>query len=187
MKKKDDIRVLKTKKKLYDGLLFLMKDNAFEDIKVSDICIASKINRSTFYDHFSDKYELLSSLIKDLEIELASSLDDNNCYKSEKEYYMKMIELLFDHISNNITTYTAIVKNNNNTIAGDIFRNTLIADVKKHINKNSNTNYIPIDIVTIFYVSAVVNVCIYYISSNNNYSKDDILSYINKLLPDSFY
>ena len=100
---------------------------------------------------------------------------------------MKMIELLFDHISNNITTYTAIVKNNNNTIASDIFRNTLIADVKKHINKNSNTNYIPIDIVTIFYVSAVVNVCIYYISSNNNYSKDDILSYINKLLPDSFY
>ena len=54
MKKKDDIRVLKTKKKLYDGLLLLMKDNAFEDIKVSDICIVSKINRSTFYDHFSD-------------------------------------------------------------------------------------------------------------------------------------
>ena len=70
MKKKEDLRIIKTKKNLYEGLLQLMKDTSFEDIKVSDICNVSLVNRSTFYDHFSDKYELLATLIDDLEEEL---------------------------------------------------------------------------------------------------------------------
>ena len=57
MKKKEDLRVVKTKANLYRGLMELMKDQTFEEIKVSDICNKSMINRSTFYDHFNDKYE----------------------------------------------------------------------------------------------------------------------------------
>ena len=62
MDKKEDLRVIKTKKSLYDGLLVMMKDKPFEDIKVADICRVALTNRSTFYDHFNDKYELLYAL-----------------------------------------------------------------------------------------------------------------------------
>ena len=55
MAKKIDLRIIKTKKNLYEGLLTLMKERTFEEIKVSDICSAALTNRSTFYDHFSDK------------------------------------------------------------------------------------------------------------------------------------
>ena len=48
MKKKEDLRVVKTKANLYRGLMELMKDQTFEEIKVSDICNKSMINRSTF-------------------------------------------------------------------------------------------------------------------------------------------
>ena len=54
MSKKVDLRIIKTKKNLYEGLLSLMKERTFEEIKVSDICNAALTNRSTFYDHFSD-------------------------------------------------------------------------------------------------------------------------------------
>ena len=37
MKKKEDLRVKKTKNSLYDGLLSIMENKAFEDIKVSEI------------------------------------------------------------------------------------------------------------------------------------------------------
>ena len=67
MDKKEDLRVIKTKKSLYDGLIMMMKDKPFEEIKVSDICKVALTNRSTFYDHFNDKYELLYALMKDLE------------------------------------------------------------------------------------------------------------------------
>ena len=44
MKKKQDLRIVKTKKNLYEGLLKLMKNTSFEDIKVSDICNISLVN-----------------------------------------------------------------------------------------------------------------------------------------------
>ena len=99
MKKKQDLRIVKTKKNLYEGLLKLMKNTSFEDIKVSDICNISLVNRSTFYDHFSDKYELLISLINNLEEELSINLSKNKETTSAKDYYLSIITILFNHIS----------------------------------------------------------------------------------------
>lgn len=188
MKKKEDLRVIKTKKNLYEGLLSIMKDKPFEEIKVSEICSVALTNRSTFYDHFSDKYELLASLIKDLEEELTKKLEQNKNLETEKDYYMKMIELLFDHISENISIYSSIIRNNTNSIANDMFKDTLVKDVEKHI-KSSHANHgnIPIEIITIFYVSAVINVCVYYISDPTRYKKENILSYLRELVPSNIY
>ena len=63
MTKKEDLRIRKTKASLYKSLLQLMEEKTFEDIKITDICKLSLINRSTFYDHFNDKYELLMGLM----------------------------------------------------------------------------------------------------------------------------
>lgn len=188
MKKKEDLRIVKTKKNLYEGLLLLMKDKTFEEIKVSDICRVSLTNRSTFYDHFNDKYELLSSLIKDLENELEIKLKENTNLETAKDYYMKMIELLFDHLGENISIYNSIIKNNNNSIANDMMRDTLLNDVKKHIENNDKYNgNIPTDIITTFYVSAVINVCLFYIKEPKKYKKEEILMYLNELLPNNIY
>ena len=54
---KIDFRIVKTKKVLYTTLIELMKEMPFEEIKVSDICTRALVNRSTFYSHYSDKYE----------------------------------------------------------------------------------------------------------------------------------
>lgn len=188
MIKKEDLRVIKTKKNLYEGLLNMMKEKTFEEIKVSDICTTSLVNRSTFYDHFTDKYELLSSLIKDLENELALKLEQNKSVENAKDYYMKMIELLFDHISDNIAIYNSIIKNNNNSIASDMFRNTLLKDVELFLEKNTNYHgKIPIEIISTFYVSAVINVCVEYIKYPQKYKLKDILFYLQELLPDNLY
>ena len=188
MKRKEELRVTKTKKNLYESLLTLMKNKTFEEIKVSDICQISLTNRSTFYDHFNDKYELLSSLIHDLEEELIIKLQENKNLQTAKEYYLQMISLLLDHITENIDIYTSIIKNNNNSIANDMLRNTLLKDVEKHIEANHNyQGNIPLEIISNFYVSAVINVCVSYIVEPKKYSKDDILSYISQLLPDNIY
>ena len=69
MEKKKDLRVVKTKNLLYQTLIDLMKDKTFEEIKVSDICSKAMINRSTFYAHYEDKYELLVDFISNLKEE----------------------------------------------------------------------------------------------------------------------
>lgn len=166
----------------------LMGESSFEDIKVSDICKVSLVNRSTFYDHFSDKYELLDSLIADLEAELTDKLELQGEFKSAKEYYMLMIATLFQHISDNILIYSSIIKTNNNSIASDMFREAILKDVKKALqsSKREKEN-IPVDIISIFYVNAVINVCILYIKEPNKYTMEEILTYLDALLPDDIY
>ena len=189
MAKKVDLRIIKTKKNLYEGLLTLMKERTFEEIKVSDICSAALTNRSTFYDHFSDKYELLDSLINDLEEDLVSKLEANENYNNAKEYYMQMIEIFFDHISNNINVYSTILKKNNNSIVMDMASDAIYRDVETHI-RNSDKKLkteIPVEIISKFYVSAVINVCLEYIKFPNRYEKEDILKYLDTLLPNKIY
>ena len=94
MKKKEDLRIRKTKANLYRSLLQLMEEKPFEEIKVIDICKSSMINRSTFYDHFNDKYELLASLINDLKNDLVEHLDVQIKANSVKEYYIELLKLL---------------------------------------------------------------------------------------------
>jgi len=188
VQRKEDLRIVKTKKNLYSGLMKLMGESSFEDIKVSDICKVSLVNRSTFYDHFSDKYELLDSLIADLEAELTDKLELQGEFKSAKEYYMLMIATLFQHISDNILIYSSIIKTNNNSIASDMFREAILKDVKKALqsSKREKEN-IPVDIISIFYVNAVINVCILYIKEPNKYTMEEILTYLDALLPDDIY
>ena len=178
MAKKVDLRIIKTKKNLYEGLLNLMKERTFEEIKVSDICNKALTNRSTFYDHFSDKYELL-----------VEKLEENVNYSNAKEYYMQMIEIFFDHISNNINVYSSILKKNNNSIVMDMANDAIYRDVENHIRKSDKIlkTEIPVEIISKFYVSAVINVCLEYIKFPNKYEKEDILKYLDTLLPDKIY
>lgn len=188
MKQKEDLRIIKTKKNLYEGLLKLLREKPFEEIKVSDICSVSLINRSTFYDHFSDKYELLGTLIKDLEKELEQKLSENKTATGLREYYINMIKLLLDHVSENITTYESIIKKNKSSIASDMFKNTLQKDIEKNLKtKKEITKEIPAEIITNFYVSAVINVCLLYITDSKKYKKENVITYIEKLLPKNLY
>ena len=83
--KNDDLRIIKTKKALYNALINLMKKKTFEEIKVSDICDEALINRSTFYAHFDDKYSLLSNMLDNLKQQFISELNnkENNINNSK--------------------------------------------------------------------------------------------------------
>lgn len=61
--KKTDIRTVKTVESIYNAFLSLLERKSFQLITVKMICEEARISRSTFYDHFEDKYFLLSKLL----------------------------------------------------------------------------------------------------------------------------
>ena len=72
-KKKTDLRVIKTKKAIYNALYRLLKKKSLDKITVVELAEAAEINKATFYLHYSDIYalyqEAMASHIKDLIIE----------------------------------------------------------------------------------------------------------------------
>ncbi len=184
--KTNDLRVIKTKKALFNALIELMKNKTFEEIKVSDICTKALINRTTFYAHYDDKYELLSDCITNIKEELSKELAKNTSISNTKEYYIEMIKLFLDHIEDKKDTYLAIAINNKNSILTDILYDAIDHDIILHLNNdNSFSNKdIPSEIIAKFYLVAVTNIAITWIQNLNKYTKEDIINYLNTLIPD---
>ena len=63
---KKDLRVIKTDRNIRESFLRLLKEKNFESITVQNILDEALINRTTFYSHFSSKYELAEKISADL-------------------------------------------------------------------------------------------------------------------------
>ncbi|MCZ8521353.1 MULTISPECIES: TetR/AcrR family transcriptional regulator [Paenibacillus] len=65
-KKKEDLRVKRTRMLLSQALLSLMNHHSFHAISVKEICEEAMVHRATFYTHFNDKYDLLAYSLKQI-------------------------------------------------------------------------------------------------------------------------
>ena len=185
MEEKTDLRVIKTKKILFDSLLKLMEIKNFEKIKISDICNESLINRSTFYAHYEDKYELLMGLFEERKLSLLKKLKNNENMNFSKEYLMELLSILIDHIEENREIYSSILTNNRNGILIDFLIDAIEKDVLERLKSNNdiiNSN-LPIDIIVKFYAGGLINIGVAWITRTEKYSKEELLQYIDKLIP----
>ncbi len=183
---KKDLRVLKTKKFLYEGLVRLLKESPFEEIKVSDICEKALVNRSTFYAHYSDKYDLLDSFIYDIKKSLATELEKNKNISNSKEYYLEMLRIFFEHVSTQKEFYSAIIVNNQNSIVTDMIFSALNEDIQKRIEADSKIqSNVPSDIVAMFYLGAVFNIGIEWLKNSNRYTTEELIRYLSELIPEN--
>ena len=62
MAKKENQRIVLTKRLLQEGLLRLLETKELEKISVTELCRESGINRATFYNHYSSPLDLLADL-----------------------------------------------------------------------------------------------------------------------------
>ena len=60
---KTDPRVIKTLHRIDEALLDNLKNHDFRKITVDTLCRSARINRSTFYKYYSDKYDLLDNFL----------------------------------------------------------------------------------------------------------------------------
>lgn len=72
MGNRNDLRVKRTELYIKNAFLHLLNEQPFEKIQVNDIAQRAMINRSTFYLHYRDKYDLLEQLKEQLIQDIAS-------------------------------------------------------------------------------------------------------------------
>lgn len=74
-----DRRVRRTKALLQRGLVQLMETKDIKDISVKELSELADINRSTFYLHYSDIYDMLEQIENELFTEFQDILDRTIC------------------------------------------------------------------------------------------------------------
>lgn len=81
---KNNQRFRETEVRMESAMLELMKNTEFDKITVKKICEEAKVNRSTFYAHFIDIYDMLDKMEEELRKEMLDSYSDGNT----EEYQM---------------------------------------------------------------------------------------------------
>ena len=89
---KTDVRIVKTKDRLKNSLLALLKEKNFEDITISEICLKASVNRNTFYSHYQSVKDLLDEIeAQFLEMLLSKIRVDSESVKDVSEIMAKIL------------------------------------------------------------------------------------------------
>lgn len=168
----------KTKILLSNALLELLKFKTFNEIKVVEICEKAMIHKTTFYNHFEDKYELLNYIMLKMHNEIKEKTDKNNGLIN---YYLSIAKCYMQYIKQNPKLFKAIISSDDNNIGLRIFYNIYINDIINEI-KNNNIIDIPSNYVANFYVNAVFSLVSEWFINGMIEDEDTILNYIKILI-----
>ncbi|TFB13469.1 TetR/AcrR family transcriptional regulator [Filobacillus milosensis] len=110
MSKKLDRRKKYTRKVLKESLVTLLSQKTISKITVKELCEMADVNRSTFYTHYSDQYDLLEKI----EEEIA---EDMNQYLSSysfnvEEESLQMTEKLLEYIKDRQFMFQTLLNEN---------------------------------------------------------------------------
>ncbi len=182
-KKKEDLRVRRTKKLLSNALFDLIKKKPFDKVTVCDICDEAMVHRATFYSHFSDKYELLTYSIDEHLPMVISDISGDGSLPAGQSY--KMVEDIIEYISDNKEIYTSIFKKNNCESISDrilnLFERKLLKIIKELAN-NGTVVLVKPEFWASFYAGACLNVVTKWLVGEMEMPKDELINNLNILL-----
>ncbi|NIK13422.1 TetR/AcrR family transcriptional regulator [Alkalibacillus almallahensis] len=110
MSEKLDRRKQYTRKMLKESMIEMLKETSINHVTVKTLCEKADINRSTFYTHYRDPYDLLMTI----EDEIISDLNDYlNSYRFDQDEESKlMTKKLLDYIEDTPETFRILLNEN---------------------------------------------------------------------------
>ncbi|MDF1507936.1 TetR-like C-terminal domain-containing protein [Robertmurraya sp. DFI.2.37] len=113
MNAKLDRRKKYTRMALKDGLIKLLQEKPISAITVKEICGIADINRSTFYSHYLDHYDLLNKIEEEIIEDMAGYL--NECTYEKDEDDLLLIERLLEYFHSKHEVCTTLLNENMDT------------------------------------------------------------------------
>ncbi len=109
MDKHENQRVRLTKKLFRDSLIALLRKKKIYQITVSELCAAAELNRSSFYKHYGNVYDVLAELEEDFLAQIRSCVDQIEERGSGRT--AEPVYRLMRHIRDNADAYSLLLDN----------------------------------------------------------------------------
>lgn len=122
-----DRRIQRTRLALRDALIVLMTERGWDDINIRDLCKRADIGRSTFYQHFQNKEELLVGCFDDLVAWL-----DNHALEMNRDLTpLPFLRGLMEHVYEQRMLFRLIIGNRSGYVVQKRFREMVARLVKE--------------------------------------------------------
>ncbi len=123
-----DPRVARTRLSLQQALLALAREHPLDDITIGDIAERAGVNRSSFYQHYSDKETLLADALETAIADVTRNLDTSGA--DGMRMPPEMLAYL-EHIDHNAALYGRILGDRGSAVVAARLRErieTIVAD-----------------------------------------------------------
>lgn len=188
---KNESKYFKSAEKMHNALITLLNKKDFELITVKEICEQAEVNRSTFYLHYDNSYDLLKETIEAVYKDFFSRFSaDGNKEINLKE---KSDEELFLITPNYLMPYLEFVEDNRKLFFIMYEKNEMMG-AEKTYEKWFKEIFGPIltrfgvsqeeqPFIMIFYLKGIIGIINEWLARDCKESKETIISIIQKCIP----
>lgn len=177
--KTKDLRVVKTKKAIYQALTHILRNKSLTDINVSELCRQAGVNRGTFYFHYEEVGDVFKEFFEEVILDLQESYKEPYKYISALQLKSSVYKNLdpktvriFHHVKKYEDFYRIILSDNVSTtyyyMFFDAIRSNFIEDSKIGEYDESKK------FVYSFMTNAIIGLIIEWHRSNFKESVDDM-------------
>ncbi|WP_418199091.1 TetR/AcrR family transcriptional regulator [Alkalihalobacterium sp. APHAB7] len=153
---KMDRRKKYTRMVLKESLMQMLKEKAISSITIKELCEVADINRSTFYSHYSDQYDLLHQIEEEIIQDMTETLTSYNY--NEDEEALKMTEKLLEYVATNSDSFlTLFSEHGNSTFQKRVMMLAHEVTVKNMMSTHEVGTKLS-DYLTLFAISGSINV-----------------------------
>ncbi|GAB6930749.1 TetR/AcrR family transcriptional regulator C-terminal domain-containing protein [Paenibacillus sp. JCM 10914] len=183
-----DRRIVRTRQIITNAYLELLKEKKNEDIIIKDITERANVNRSTFYSHYKDKYDLLDKITTETLTALTQEmnglpLDIRQHNESATDVVDPYFVVFFNHIAKHETFYRIMffIDPSGN------FSDTMLAEIRSifyirvaGISKEKKLS-VPLSILLDYLCSSLYGVSKRWLEQNLTYSSNHMALQMTRL------
>ena len=157
----------------------LLKEKSISTVTVKEICAIADINRSTFYSHFSDQFDLLNQIEEEIIEDMNETL--MAFHYNQDEESLQMTERIVEYVAENSDVCRTLFSEHGDSS----FKKRVMMVASEHTVKNWLSIY-PIDseiseYVSIFAISGSIHVLENWLKNGMDKTPKEIAEIINNL------
>lgn len=178
---KNNQRFLENEKRIIESFLELLNKYDISKITVKAICEKSNINRSTFYSHYNDVYDLLTKLEISMNKKIISQFhvtDNNDYFFTTEDFFIPFLTFM----SKKQNFYKACLKKRTSFPIDTGFKELFQTVVKPNCLKHGITNEDEMMYYLVFFQSGITMILKRWIDGGCTKSPTEICKYLMNCL-----
>ncbi|MFC3040871.1 TetR/AcrR family transcriptional regulator [Virgibacillus xinjiangensis] len=180
MSEKLDRRKKYTRKVLKESLIELLAEKPMSEITVKKVCEVADINRSTFYTHYSDHYELLGKMEEEITEDMNTYLNSYS-YAIEEES-IQMTQKILEYITENKFMFQTLLKKDGAPTFEKRMMDVTHRFLVENWKSNNNDSEANVTYLSTFVISGAIHVIKDWIKDDMDQSPKEMAVLINNFI-----
>lgn len=178
---KVDKRVLKTKRAIFTAFAQLLSEKDLSHITITDIANKAEINRKTFYNYYSNIYEVMEE-IENLTVSTFEKRLDQIEFEDMSSFLNQLFIQFTDTINSDLEFFSHLFKTNNRSFLVKKIIDSLKDYIQKRIEEKEEIDKHTFNLICDFCVPGIISVYVNWFMNNQDISIEELSSHLTQLI-----